>query len=131
MVFVDTGPLLARYLTQDARHSGAAVRWSQLKGSTLVTSNHVLDETFTLLGRRAGYSFAADRAEQIFTSKAIEIVYSSREDEVEALRFFRKYADQRVSFTDCVSFALMRRHRVRTAFTFDSHFALVGFETIA
>lgn len=45
-----------------------------------------------------------------------------------ALEQFTKLADQRVSFTDCVSFALMRRHRVRHAFTFDRHFEAAGFE---
>jgi uncharacterized protein len=42
----------------------------------------------------------------------------------------RKYADQGVSFTDCVSFAIMRRHKIRTAFTFDRHFKLAGFNVI-
>ena len=41
-----------------------------------------------------------------------------------------KYADQRVTFTDCVSFAIMRRRRIRTAFTFDRHFEARGFEVI-
>lgn len=49
------------------------------------------------------------------------------EDEVDALRGFAKFADQRVSFTDCVSFALMRRHRIAKAFAFDQHFEYAGF----
>jgi predicted nucleic acid-binding protein len=40
---------------------------------------------------------------------------------------FAKFADQRVSFTDCVSFILMRRHRLARAFTFDRHFGDAGF----
>ncbi|MGH7198974.1 MAG: type II toxin-antitoxin system VapC family toxin [Planctomycetaceae bacterium] len=50
------------------------------------------------------------------------------EHELEALGLFEKYADQQVSFTDCVSFVLMRRHHVRAAFTFDRHFAFAGFD---
>ena len=41
---------------------------------------------------------------------------------------FAKFADQQVSFTDCVSFVLMRRNRLERAFTFDRHFASAGFE---
>ncbi len=40
---------------------------------------------------------------------------------------FEKYADQRVSFTDCISFVLMRRHKIRQVFSFDRHFELAGF----
>ena len=51
------------------------------------------------------------------------------EDEFEALvELFRKFADQRVSFTDCVSFALMRRYGIAKAFGFDRHFVHAGFE---
>ncbi len=39
-----------------------------------------------------------------------------------------KLADQGPSFTDCVSFVLMKRRRLRRVFTFDRHFAAAGFE---
>jgi predicted nucleic acid-binding protein len=38
-----------------------------------------------------------------------------------------RYADQQVSYTDCISFRLMRDHRIDTVFTFDRHFELAGF----
>jgi hypothetical protein len=44
-----------------------------------------------------------------------------------ALSYFRKYADQAVSYTDCTSFVLMKQHRIADAFTFDAHFSLAGF----
>ena len=37
-------------------------------------------------------------------------------------------AAQGVSFTDCISFVLMAGHGIRTAFSFDNHFLLAGFE---
>ncbi len=46
-------------------------------------------------------------------------------DELAALELL-KDADK-VSFTDCVSFALMRRAGLRQAYTFD-HFRRAGFE---
>jgi predicted nucleic acid-binding protein len=96
----------------------------------LVTSNHVVDELATSLGRLAGFRYAADCVADLYASPMIDILGSTREDELEALRWMRKYADQHISFTDCVSFALMRRHRIRAAFTFDRHFKLAGFEVI-
>jgi len=43
-------------------------------------------------------------------------------------RFFQKYADQKVSFTDCISFAMMKRLQIKQVFTFDYHFSLAGFD---
>ena len=42
------------------------------------------------------------------------ILRPEADDELEALNLFRKLSDQRVSFTDCVSFALMRRYGIAT-----------------
>ena len=73
---------------------------------------------------------ADGRVADVYESPKIEVVQSTRADELDAILWMRKYADQDISFTDCVSFALMRRHRIRAAFTFDRHFKLAGFEVI-
>ena len=130
MIFVDTSAFLARYLSRDQRHKDAVQGWKALaqRSWKCYTSNFVLDETFTLLARRSSYSFAADRARSLYASASLEIVRPSNEDELEALALFEKFADQDVSFTDCVSFALMKKHGVRRAFAFDRHFRDAGFE---
>jgi predicted nucleic acid-binding protein len=130
MVFVDTGAFLARYLSNDAYHRRAVATWKKLRSESLVTSNHVLDETLTLLARRAGGRFAADRADNIYASEALEIVHSTREDELAAIRLLRKYSDQQVSFTDCTSFVLMKSRQISSVFTFDLHFQRAGFHVV-
>jgi predicted nucleic acid-binding protein len=47
-----------------------------------------------------------------------------------AWKIFEKHADKQHSFTDCTSLALMQAETVRTAFTFDEHFAQFGFATV-
>ena len=130
MIFIDTGAFLARYIERDQHHSTAQLAWAELGGSRqkAFTSNFVLDETLTLLARRVSYTFAADRATFIWASDALTILRPEESDELAALDLFRKYADQKVSFTDCISFALMKRHRLRRVFTFDRHFRTAGFE---
>jgi len=129
-VFVDTGAFLGRHLPRDSYHDEATQGWAILRKDAyeIVTSSFVVDETLTLLGRRASYAFAAERAQNIYTSKELTILRPEEGDELAALALFKKYADQKVSFTDCVSFVLMRRYRIRNAFTFDLHFGLAGFE---
>lgn len=132
MIFVDTGAFIGRYIAKDEHHRVATSSWSVLEKSKerLFTSNFVLDETFTLLGRRAGYAFAAARARAILSSSTIMILRPTKYDEIEAIKLFEKYADQSVSYTDCISFVLMRSNKLERVFTFDSHFGMAGFAII-
>jgi len=88
----------------------------------------VLDETITLLAQRSTYQFAAERARNLFDSTSLAILRPNRNDEFVALELFEKYADQSVSYTDCVSFALIERENIKRAFSFDRHFRIAGFE---
>jgi len=130
MIFIDTGAFLARYASRDQHHAVAVAGWKELgtRQRRCLTSSFVLDEVLTLLGRRISYDFAAERATILWHSAALTILRPEESDELAAIELFSKFADQRVSFTDCVSFALMKRHRLRRAFTFDRHFEAAGFE---
>ena len=130
MIYIDTGAFLARYISHDQYHSQAREGWKKLErtGKKCFTSNFVLNETFTLLARRASYSFAAQRARAILSSEILAILRASQEEEFDALELFEKYADQEVSYTDCISFALMRKHGIQDAFSFDNHFERAGFK---
>jgi len=132
VIFVDTGAFLARYLRNDQHHRSAIAVWKKLGSSreNCFTSNFVLDETFTLLSRRAGYDFALQRALNIYASQALNICRPDRKDEINALRLFGKYADQCVSFTDCISFVLMKREKINRVFTFDQYFEFAGFHVV-
>ena len=130
MTFIDTGAFLARYLPSDQHHKLAAELWEKIRTSheRCVTSNFVLDETFTLLARRASYSFAAEKARIIYASNSLKILRPDSLTELAALNLFEKFADQEIGFTDCISFALMREEGIQTAFSFDSHFERAGFK---
>ena len=130
MIFVDTGAFLARYVQRDQHHRSATRAWTELeaRGQRCATSSFVIDETLTLLARRVSYSFAVERGKALYASERLTILRPEREDEIAALQAFSKLADQEVSFTDCVSFSLMKRFRLRRAFTFDRHFTAAGLE---
>ena len=51
----------------------------------------------------------------------------SREIEEKALDIFEKYGDKDFSFTDCVSFVVMREMGIQEAFAFDEHFNQMRF----
>ena len=128
MIFIDTGAFVARYLVRDQYHARAVEAWRLLHRHRIATTSHVLDEVFTLLGRRAGNAFAAERARRFLTSDALRLVRPKLDDELSAVELFESYGDQGISFTDALSFAVMRRLSIARAFTFDRHFVLAGFE---
>jgi len=127
-LFVDTGAFLAKEIANDQHHVAATENWRDLSSArtALYSSEHVLDETMTLLARRTTYAWAADWGRDALASGISWL----RADEMEwkqALRLMQKFADQGVSFTDCVSFVLMRREGLREVFGFDGHFTAAGF----
>ena len=132
MIFIDTGAFIAKYFNRDQYHQRAVEIWNRIgtDGEHCFTSNFVLDETFTLLARWAGYEFAVQRARNLYASHALKIIRPDEKDELSALDFFTKYADQHVSFTDCISFVIMKREKIDRAFSFDRHFQLAGFNLV-
>jgi len=129
LIFIDTGAFISRYVKRDQYYLRSQSHWKLLISNReqLITSHHVLDETFTLLARRTSHAFATGRAKIILNSSELQVLRSTVEDELAALSDFEKFSDQKISFTDCISFALMRRFGIQKVFAFDHHFSLAGF----
>ena len=130
MIFIDTGPFIARHLPKDQHHRRAKELWTKLErsGQPCVTSHFVINEVATLLARWAAPDFAVDRVRILYDSQVLAIRRTEAVDELAALELLIKYADQDVGFTDCTSFVLMRKAKIKRAFTFDRHFRAAGFE---
>ena len=126
---MDTGPLLARYLKRDQYHKRSVSLWKEIERSSVrcVLTPYVISEATTLLARRAGPAFAVGRIEKLYDSPIFRIVRPSGEDEQQALQTMLRYEDQDLSFTDAISFVVMQREGLQTAFSFDAHFRLPGF----
>jgi len=128
-VFVDTTGFLALWDAGDEHH-GAATRVQKelaAKRRHFVTSEYVVDETTTLLLIRHSHAAAADFLDTIERSEALRLEWIEPERFHRAAGLFRRHADKEWSFTDCVSFTLMRELRIRDAFTTDHHFHQAGF----
>jgi predicted nucleic acid-binding protein len=129
VIFVDAGAFIARYKRDDDDHDAAVEGWRRIgaSGRKCVTTNLVFAEAVTLIGRYFDYRFAAARARTMLDTSTIEIARPTAEDEMVAADVMEKYADQRIGFVDCVSFAVMKRMRLRDVFGFDRHFGQAGF----
>jgi uncharacterized protein len=93
----------------------------------IVTTNHVIGETWTLMRRRSGHSAAVGFLERVRALPDLETVHVDELAEADAWRWLRAHAEREYSFVDASSFAVMRRRRIREALAFDGDFNAAGF----
>ena len=129
-LFVDAGPLVAVINPGDQHEAAARRGWQRLAESNipLVSSEHVLDEVATAICRWQSPRRAADWVRQQLESRLIRWVSCGPQDWQMATDWLTRYSDQQISFTDALSFTLMRRLKITEAFTFDRHFTIAGFQ---
>jgi uncharacterized protein len=120
-VFVDTSCWYAAADRGDQSNSRAK---AVLGGAgELITSDHVLVETWLLLRHRLGRDAADGFWSGLMGGAAsVEPVISA---DLQAARIIsEEFPDQGFSLVDCTSFALMRRLGVERAASFDADFAI-------
>lgn len=128
MIFVDTSAFLAVENRKDACHQKARRFMDAClkSGETLVTSDYVLDESYTIIRLRASHAIAVEFGETIRRSRFMRVEYVTSELIDAAWSLFKKYRDHDFSFTDCTSFVVMERLEIATAFAFDDDFREYG-----
>jgi len=128
-IFVDTGAWFALADEDDAHHKEAASIFPLLLKTSkgLITSNLVIAESYVLVLKGLGHKSAIDFLDRINGSPRIMRVHSTSDIEKEAEATLKKYMDQDFSYTDAVSFAIMRQQNIKKAFSFDKHFQIMGF----
>jgi uncharacterized protein len=128
-LFVDTGAWFSLVDNSDHYHERAiGIYPGLLKGyHHLTTTNLVIAETYILIRRTIGHQPAIAFLENIAASPRIMKIYSDSKMEDAAEDILRHYKDQDFSYTDAVSFALMKHYKIDHAFSFDRHFTTAGF----
>jgi len=132
-VFVDSGAWIALALARDPLHGSARNQWDILQGAgaRLHTSIPVVIETFTFLDRNANRDVALAWRNAVYRKGAVKIVPCELRDLERAWDYFLRADLHKLSAVDATSFAIMTRARIRFAYAFDHHFAMVGFRLIA
>lgn len=131
-IFVDSSMFKALLDAKDDFYPTATEIWNVLQElpKRLITTNFILDETYTLLRKRIGIDAVIELRDRLLVDwPSIKIVRVTAKDEADAWQWFQKdWSD--LSFTDCVSFAVMKRLGITHVATFDQHFARAGFTIV-
>lgn len=131
-LFVDTAGWMACADEADPAHNVAresrdgALR----RGSVLVTTDYVLDETLTLIRMRIGIDAAEAWWRQVESSARVRWEWIDILRAEKARQAFFRHRDKKYSFTDCTSMVVMHELKLKDALTTDRHFAQMGFQVV-
>ena len=131
-IFIDTSAWYAIEDASDENHAIALLFEEEIAGKChLVTTNYVLDEIYTLLLDKIGYTDTVrlKRSIDIMSKlKVLAVVHISESMAEDAWEAFEKYnIDKQWSFTDCTSKVVMEQREITEVFAFDHHFEQMGF----
>lgn len=132
MIFLDTGFLFAYVSADDKDHARVnevleAYRGQRL-ADILLTTNHVVAETITLVSKRGHrdpgvrHDLAVSLGRQLYGGLFGHVHHASAEEELEAFAYFEKHRDKSYSIVDCLSFLIMEKRRIQEAWAVDEDF---------
>ncbi|HOV79177.1 MAG TPA: PIN domain-containing protein [Bacillota bacterium] len=127
-VLVDSSAVLALLNRCDHWHRTAVEILQQLvnRGAVFIMTNFLLAEAHALILTRLGREIAR----QWLLTFDWNLIAVAPGDERHAIEIIRRYEDKDFSLTDATSFAVMQRHGIELAFTFDRHFKQYGLAAI-
>lgn len=131
-LFIDTWGWLTLRDKREVRHRETQAFYNGLrdKSGRFVTTDYVLDETFTLLFKRLSFPQAWESLEMIEQAIRDGYLYLERitpEHFEQAKRLRLRFQDKpRISFTDLTSMVVMNELGIADILTEDAHFIQVG-----
>ena len=124
-VFVNTSAWYAAADLGDVHHRRAVERLSEFSGN-LLTSDHVLVETWFLAANRLGIDVAETLVTAIRAGRARVEAATVADLEI-ASQIHGAFADQEFSIVDRTSWSIMQRLGVHEAISFDQYYSIYRF----
>ena len=122
-VLVDTGVFFAFYSLRDKHHLdalGLVVHMVEGRWGRAFITNHILDETLTLLKYRLSAETAEAFLEAFIDRGTVRVLHIDEELEALALRIFRENLSKKgLSYTDATTVAALRKYRIGYLLSFD------------
>lgn len=129
-LLADTSALLALLFRDDRNHRAAAAFLRSRPEARFLMTELVLSEVVTRLRARAGAARAVAAARELTGSGRYDLLFMDVLVLRGALEKMSRFADKRLSLTDCASFEVMERLGLDAAFTFDRDFRDCGFHML-
>jgi len=130
-IFADTSALAAAANNSDPNHKKAVQTLDSLKeiNSIPYTSTFILAEFMNICCRDLGKAPAVKLLNEVRSGSYI-VINPDDDPILKAEVLFKSINSKNVSYTDCLSFTLMREYNIVWAFSFDVHFKKYGFKRL-
>jgi predicted nucleic acid-binding protein len=125
-VFFDTSAIYAYINAKDPDNRKVKNFIDDFKGQLIIT-NYIFDEIVTLVTNRIGHKTAVLVGNTLLNSPQIDKIWVTQDYEKEAWKLFCSRNDKEYSFTDCITFIIMRQKNIKNCLAFDEHFKQEGF----
>ena len=131
-VYADTVYWIALANPLDQWHTLAVQAGRTLRGTTIITSEEILDEFlahFSSQGRtmREG---AARYAGRVLSNPGIIVRPQTHQSFLDGFTLYQARPDKAYSLTDCISMQAMRQDGITEILTHDAHFTQEGFTVL-
>lgn len=127
-VFIDTSALIALLDRADPRHESACSTFLEVADRELVTHGYVVAETLAVARRRFGVDGVIALLDDLLPVIALLPVDPALHPSAQTV--YRASLPSGTSFVDQVSFGLMARESIATAFALDADFVAAGVAVI-
>ena len=127
-VLIDSGIFIAFHNTQDENHDRAKELIREIaegRHGAAYTTDYIFDEAVTTALMRTGkHDIAIELGKHILGAnvKFVSMVQVDLTSFSQAWKLFNKYIDKKLSFTDCVSIAVIKNYGLNKIVSFDRDF---------
>ena len=131
-IFIDSSFFKAIVDNNDVFNNQALKIYRKLieEKALLTTTNFILDETFTVIRVKVSLERAIGFRETLIEMRnVLKVIRVLAADEAAAWQWFIKDWSK-LSYTDCISFAVMKRLAIDRVAAFDQHFLQAGFKIV-
>ena len=131
-IFVDTSAWVGLFGKNDKYHLKAVKIFKSIQKTSgvLYTSDYVIDETVTTIRMNSNHAQSIFAMDAILNSRMTAIIHVSPDYFSKSTQLYKKYEEQRFSFTDISSFVICQHLHISNVFSFDAHFRIAGFNLL-
>ena len=125
---IDSSAVIALHDPSEQFHSDAVGFYSKSSELAWYTLDVTAHEVFTRVRYRSSVVRALEHFDFLRNTNDLRLFRFEPDDEHEAREILTRYSDQGISYHDALCAAAMKRLGILRIFTFDSDFAVMGFE---